>query len=225
MANKYFVAGVGRALLFKGENLFADCRTLADSSITVGVTAEDIRGGEGNVLYGQYYHDSTFSLKLTDIMFNVDFIAAQVGAEVELGGDVFEYSSVKCAANGSIVLPEEAVALTTGGDAFVWARPSDVQMDLKKYKLDADHKTAASADFVADTEYCIMYRKAVDGKKITVSSQFIPDTVHAVLTVALYSGDSCDVESATKAGEITIDIPRLQLTGAMDLSSATCFDI
>lgn len=27
---KYFVAGVGRALLFKGENLFADCRTLAD---------------------------------------------------------------------------------------------------------------------------------------------------------------------------------------------------
>lgn len=63
-----------------------------------------------------------------------------------------------------------------------------------------------------------MYRKAVDGKQITVSSQFIPDTVHAVLTVALYSGDSCDVESATKAGEITIDIPRLQLTGAMDLS-------
>lgn len=63
---KYFVAGVGRALLFKGENLFADCRTLADSSITVGVTAEDIRGGEGNVLYGQYYHDSTFSMKLTD---------------------------------------------------------------------------------------------------------------------------------------------------------------
>lgn len=42
MANKYFIAGVGRALLFKGEELFADCRTLADSSITVGVTAEDI---------------------------------------------------------------------------------------------------------------------------------------------------------------------------------------
>ena len=41
MAN-YFIAGVGRALLFKGEELFADCRTLADSSITIGVTAEDI---------------------------------------------------------------------------------------------------------------------------------------------------------------------------------------
>ena len=39
---KYFVAGVGRALLFKGTDLFTDARTLADSSITIGVTAEEI---------------------------------------------------------------------------------------------------------------------------------------------------------------------------------------
>lgn len=44
---KTFIAGVGRALLFKGENLFADCRTLADSSITINVENEEIRGGEG----------------------------------------------------------------------------------------------------------------------------------------------------------------------------------
>ena len=36
------------------------------SSITIGVTAEDIRGGEGNKLWGQYFHDSQMSLKLTD---------------------------------------------------------------------------------------------------------------------------------------------------------------
>lgn len=63
---KYFIAGVGRCMLFKGNDLFADCRTLADSSITLGVTAEDIRGGEGNKIWGQYFHDSTFSMKLTD---------------------------------------------------------------------------------------------------------------------------------------------------------------
>lgn len=38
----YFIAGVGKCILMKGETLFAECRTLADSSITVGVTAEDI---------------------------------------------------------------------------------------------------------------------------------------------------------------------------------------
>lgn len=40
--SKYFIAGVGHAMLFKGDELFADCRTLADSSITIGVTTEDI---------------------------------------------------------------------------------------------------------------------------------------------------------------------------------------
>lgn len=40
--------------------------TYSYSSITIGVTAEDIRGGEGNKLWGQYFHDSQMSLKLTD---------------------------------------------------------------------------------------------------------------------------------------------------------------
>lgn len=155
-------------------------------------------------------------------MFNVDFIAAQVGAEVELGGEVFEYGSKVCETAGELKLDEIPVPLATGGKVFVWARPADKQIDPIKYELKKEGtaytQVAESTDFVKDVEYCIMYRKAVDGKQITVSSQFIPDTVHAVLTVALYSGDSCDVESATKAGEITIDIPRLQLTGAMDLS-------
>lgn len=44
---KHFIAGVGRALLLKGDQIFADCRTLADSSITINVENEEIRGGEG----------------------------------------------------------------------------------------------------------------------------------------------------------------------------------
>lgn len=102
----------------------------------------------------------------------------------------------------------------TGGTAYVWYRKSSEQIDLVKKEA----STAEVAGFEANTEYCVMYRKSVDGKKITISSQFIPDTLHAVLTVALYSGDNCNVESATKAGEITIDIPRFQLSGAMDIS-------
>lgn len=131
-------------------------------------------------------------------MFNVDFIAAQVGAEVELGGEVFEYGSKVCETAGELKLDEIPVPLATGGKVFVWARPADKQIDPIKYELKKEGtaytQVAESTDFVKDVEYCIMYRKAVDGKQITISSQFIPDTVHAVLTVALYSGDSCDVD-------------------------------
>lgn len=71
----------------------------------------------------------------------------------------------------------------------------------------------------ANVKYCVMYRYTDDAaKQITINAQFIPDTLHAVLTVALYLGDACDVTAATKAGEVEIDIPRFQLTGAMDIS-------
>lgn len=216
MANKYFIAGVGRALLFKGETLFADCRTLADSSITIGVTAEDIRGGEGNKLWGQYFHDSTFSMKLTDIMFNLEYIAANVGAEIANKGNVFKTETLK-AEGGKLTLSKTPVPIVTNGTAKVFYRKAaDANADMKEMAALTNEITVDGAD---GTEYCVLYRyEDNEAQTVTVNAQFIPETLHAVLTVALYAGDSCNVESATKAGEIEIDIPRFQLTGAMDIS-------
>jgi len=213
MAN-YFIAGVGRALLFKGDTLFADCRTLTDSSISIGVTAEDVRGGEGNALFGRYFHDSSFSLKLTDAMFNLDYIAANTGAVKTSGGNTFAYETLTSNSSGAITLSATPVPVVTGGTAYVYYRKSSENGDMDK--IAANGTTVEGLD--ASTEYCVMYRKNVDGETITINSQFIPDTLHAVLTVALYSGDSCNPESATKAGEVVIDIPRLQLSGAQEIS-------
>lgn len=217
MANKYFIAGVGRALLFKGETLFADCRTLADSSITIGVTAEDIRGGEGNKLWGQYFHDSSFSMKLTDIMFNLEYVAANVGAEIAAGGDVFKTESLK-AEGGVLTLAKAPVPVVTNGQAKVFYRKaSDANAEMLAIAATSNKVTVGGAD--DNDDYCVLYRYTDDAAQVvTVNAQFIPETLHAVLTVALYAGDSCNVESATKAGEIEIDIPRFQLTGAMDIS-------
>ena len=217
MANKYFIAGVGRALLFKGETLFADCRTLADSSITIGVTAEDIRGGEGNKLWGQYFHDSSFSMKLTDIMFNLEYVAANVGAEIAAGGDVFKTESLK-AEGGVLTLAKAPVPVVTNGQAKAFYRKaSDANAEMLAAVAEGDKITVGGAD--DNDDYCVLYRYNDEAAQVvTVNAQFIPETLHAVLTVALYAGDSCNVESATKAGEIEIDIPRFQLTGAMDIS-------
>ena len=46
--SKYFLAGVANAEIFDGENnLFATAKALTDSSISIGVNAEEVRGGEG----------------------------------------------------------------------------------------------------------------------------------------------------------------------------------
>ena len=219
---KYFVAGVGRALLFKGTDLFADARTLADSSITIGVTAEEIRGGEGNQLFGQYFHDSSFSMKLTDIMFDLAYIAANTGAEWSSKGDIFTTETLQADETGKITLSKDPVPVVTGGKIVLYYRNGAVAGgDYSKMTI-TGKEVNLGANF-ADAEVCVMYRYTNDfAEKITISSQFIPDTLHAVLTVALYAGDSCNVEDSTKVGEVTIDVPRFQLSGAMDITmSAT----
>ena len=47
-----FLAGVANAEIFDGDTLFASARTLIDSSITIGITAEELRGGQANALWG-----------------------------------------------------------------------------------------------------------------------------------------------------------------------------
>lgn len=64
---RHFMAGVGTAELFTADNqLFATAKTLTDSSITVGVQAEEVRAGAGAALRGKFYHSTTFDLTLTD---------------------------------------------------------------------------------------------------------------------------------------------------------------
>lgn len=70
-----FIAGVGHAVIMDGERLVATANTLVDSSITIGLTMEDVKGRMGNKLYGRYAHDATFGLKLTDAMFNLEYLA------------------------------------------------------------------------------------------------------------------------------------------------------
>ena len=216
MAN-YFIAGVGYAQLFKGEELFADCRTLADSSITIGVTAEELRGGEGNALWGKYFHDSSFSMKLTDIMFNMEYVAANVGADIKKGGDVFKNEQLTASEAGEITLSATAVPLKSGSATSAYIRKVDSKDDKRvRVSVTEDNKIVG---LDAGATYCVRYFYSnASADKLVVSSQFIPDTLYAILAVALYAGDDKNPENGTKVGEVVIKVPRFQLSGAMDIS-------
>lgn len=216
-----FLAGVANAEIFKNNDLFATAKTLIDSSITIGVSAEDIRAGQGAKLYGKYFHTSTFDLKLSDAMFRLEYIAANVGSEITLGGDVFAEEAHTAGEGGKITLTREVVPMNEGADKFIyWKKPEDAYyttLNLGKEAIANNEITIAGV--TAGQEICVKYLYTNDmARKLNVSANFTPDTVSVYLTANLYSGDATNPSTGTKVGTVTIKVPRFLLSGSQELS-------
>ena len=221
MAN-IFTAGPARALFFYGQQLIGVGRTLSDTAFNSTITGEEVRGGQGNMLYGKYFHDSSLGIDITDAMFNLQYVAASLGVDVNQGG-ISLYESPKAgetvAAGGKITLTETAVAFD--GAILAWyKKPSDD--DWTVTTVAANAITIPSA--TAGDHYCVKYfYQNLNAKSITIKAQYVPKTLHLVLINDLYSGDVANVAaSSSKYGRLITDIPQFQLSGEQNLAwSAT----
>lgn len=204
---------MGNATLFDGERLVASANTLIDSGITIGLSFEDIRAGQGNKLYGRYAHTSTFDLKLTDAMFNLEYLAMNTGSDISLGGDVMVDEELTSTSK-KIKLSQTAVAIS-GSKVYAYAKKSGTDNVYDKYAV----SEANEIEVPADGTYCIRYMYTNDlASKMTVKANFIPKTLTLILEANLYSGGSCDIETSTLAGKVTIKVPRFMLNGSQELS-------
>jgi len=208
-----FLAGVANARIFKGNDLFATAKTLVDSSITIGVSAEDIRAGKGAKLYGKYFHTSTFDLKMTDAMFKMEYIAANIGADMEIGGDVF--ADVECKGSEIFAKTAGAQPMVAGGDTYIYVKPvnGDIWTTVKR--------TAGATEpaYTGDDKYCVQYLTTNDNaRKVVVKANFIPDTLSVYLDADLFSGDSQNPTTGTKIGTVTIKVPRFLLSGSQEIA-------
>ena len=83
---KFILAGVGDAVVYDGlGNQIVQSKTFTETSFNVTVTAEDIRGGLSNPILGKYFHDSMLTGKLTDALFDLNYIALNVGGNITVG--------------------------------------------------------------------------------------------------------------------------------------------
>lgn len=209
-----FIAGVGNATLFDGERLVASANTLIDSGITIGLSFEDIRAGIRNKLYGRYAHTSTFDLKLTDAMFNLEYLAMNTGSDISLGGDVMIDEELT-STDKKIVLSQTAVAIA-GNTVYAYAKKSGTDNVYDKYEVSGNDN---SIEVTEDGTYCIRYMYTNDlASKMIINANFIPKTLTLILEANLYSGGSCDIETSTLAGKVTIKVPRFMLNGSQELS-------
>lgn len=216
--SRQFLAGVATVDILVGDQLVATANTLVDSSITVGSTAEDVRGGTGAKLLGKYFHTSTFDVNLTDVLFKLEYLAFQTGSAIQQISDVFT---------------SEQVTLTAGGAGTIVGTPADYQSygiigwaakpgsDVYTKVTFTDKAFTISGAAEGDI-YCVKYISTDNAaRQITISSSFIPSEVTLVMTANLYRAggrDKNDLNSSSKVGTVQILVPRFLFNGAQEIS-------
>lgn len=214
MAQNHYLAGVGTALLFKGNDLIGVAKTLTESTFNFAITAEDIRGGKGNGLLGRYFHDSTLTATLTDAMFDLNYIALSLGVNVESGGLSVKEEELKVGDDNTVTTTETPVAFD--GTMIGWyKKPTDNDWTIGTIVGNKMTITGGTKDAV----YCVKYfYQNANAKSITIKSQYVPATLHVVVLTDLYSGKVGTQSDATRYGRLIVDIPQFQLDGSQDLS-------
>ena len=211
----YFIGGVATVEILDGDQLFATAKTLIDTSITIDVSEQDVRGGQGNKLFGKYFHTSKFDAKLTDSMFRLEYLAKNVGSAITVGSNIFT---------------EEEVTLGGGGAGTVVGTPVNF----------ADYGTIGWATIVGDSNYqtvtftgsnftfvggtsgdkvCVKFVSLESAaRQLVVSANIIPSTVRLIMKASLFAGDFSSIDTATKVGTVQIDVPRFILSGKQDIA-------
>jgi hypothetical protein len=213
-----FLAGVANADVFALDQLISSAKTLIDSSITVGVTAEDIRAGQGAKLYGKFFHSGKLDMKLTDQMFNIDYIAQNLGSTITVGGDGISEEEITLTSGGAgTLLVGTPVAFGSYG-TIGWASLRGSATPVWTKVTFTGQSFTVSGGASAEV-WCVRYFTTDSAaKKVTVSSNILPKVVTVILTANLYNGNPSDLSSAQKIGKLTIKVPALQLDGNQELS-------
>lgn len=214
MAKQHFLAGVGRALLFKGNDLIGVAKTLTESTFDFSITAEDVRGGQGNGLLGRYFHDSNMQVTLVDAMFDLQYMALSLGVNLESGGLSVKEEELAVGTDSTVTASETPVAFN--GSMIGWyKKPSDTEWSIGTF---TGSKMAISGASQNDS-YCVKYFYINENaKSIKIKSQYVPSELHVVIMNDLYSGDVGSQSDATRYGRLITDIPRLQMDGNQTLN-------
>lgn len=216
--SRQFLAGAATVDMLVGDQLIATATTLLDSSITVGSTAEEVRGGPGAKLLGKYYHTSTFDINLTDVLFKLEYFAFQTGSAIQQIADVFTSEQVTLGAGGSGTITGTPAVYQSYGTIGWAAKPgSDAYQ-----KITFTEKAFTVAGAKEGDIYCVKYISTDNAaRQITISSSFIPSEVTLVMTANLYRaggrGEN-DVNNSSKIGIVQVLVPRFQFNGSMELS-------
>lgn len=223
---KKYLASVANVELFAKENgnlvHWASAKTLTDSAFGFTLSMEEVRAGQGGKLYGRFAHTSGMTFTMTDAMFDINYIKALLGAEMDdvntasvlyteqmevVAGTLTKTLSKKAVEIGSLCGMKEVVA---------WAHTADCKGEGEDIRLPV---TNNQVTFGSAGTYCVSYFIAdPTALLMKIKAKFIPMELVAYASVQEFAGDASAPLSGQPVGELIVKIPRFQLDGAFDLT-------
>lgn len=231
MAKNKFLAGVGRALIISNGQLISVAKTLQNSGFNFNVAAEEVRGGESNPVLGRYFHDSSLEITLTDALFDLEYIALNLGVDIQSGGiTVYEGQIAPSAIIGSTVpVAKKAnrVPVPFNGAYLAFWKHADetdwhsatVTLTPEDDALDATISLDGYTNTGAQICYKYFYNDA-NARSITINANYNPKVVSLIILNDEFSGDSDNIGSSSKVGRLVTSIPNFQFNGTNDLAFA-----
>ena len=202
---KYYIGGVASVKAFAKNSLgeiihYFDAKTLTDSNIEISISSDEIRGGNGARLLGKFYHTSGVKLVLTDVCFNLKYLASMAGGEISRG-----------VATKPVI--EEVI---TGGRIF-GVIPADGDLDTRELFQSAETEELFGVSDDSEKKCEVKLEDTFGSKQLIVGTNYRPKELMLFLKAKLFSGSCKSVSSGRRVGDITIEIPRFQPEGNIDL--------
>ena len=220
MAEK-FLANVGTALIFRGNEFVGVGNTLTENTFSFSASPNEVRGGASNPLLGRWFSDSTLNVTITNATFKLEYLAWSLGATIEQGGTSF-YESTGAGETvvtaGQIELKNKPAAFN--GTMIGWyKKPADAGWSIGAITESGSKYYLTIAGAQPNDVYCIKYPYMDENARMmAIPADFAPEELHIVLLNDLYNADINVDASASKVGRLITDIPRLGLDPSQDLT-------
>lgn len=191
-------------------DLAVEANSLTESTFTASSEGTEVRGGQGYMLFGKYYNTSSVTVTLTDALYRPEYVAMKVGSAIEHGDNRIITEKVTITSNKGTLptQPEEF-----DGKLICWVKQNNTWVTKT-----ITHNTTPTDSYTFDysatdgTEVCVRYVKFdVNGKKVTINTNFVPDVYHLVGVAQRFS-------NGKYVGTTEFDIPLFQLDPSFELS-------
>lgn len=211
---KFVLAGVGTVTGFDGKALLFNAKTLTESSVSLEVTAEEIRGGLANPLLSQYFHDAILNATITDALFDMQYLALNAGGNITIGGDSIVDEQVTIGVENQIAVTGTPVAFGNAGVVGWYSRPNEDNWSPITFV-----GQTAQANVAVGETVCVKYNATDDAlSQFIIPSNVIPSEIRLEMVFPLFAASADKLTRSSQVGELIVSVPRFILGGSFELS-------